>query len=163
MAAEDLPATARTIGRLKTGGLTALSAWLGAVAAEASPATRKALSRFGMNVGISLQMHNDLHELKDFAEGGNRSDDLRNLRVTWPWGWAAKWIPIIDFSGLQGQLRHVDGDQEKLRSIAVQLYERVGKRAQAVIGQRLERELRLLGEHVESTETMRAALSRLRR
>ena len=100
VAQQDVLPIVRTISRSKTGGLTALSAWLGAVTAFGSGATRKALTRFGMNVGVCLQMQNDLNELTQFVNGEQRFDDLRNARVTWPWAWAAKRTFKLRISGL---------------------------------------------------------------
>ena len=156
-------ATAREISRLKTGGLTALSTWLGATAAGANPITRKALGRFGMNVGVCLQMYNDLNELRLFSEGEHRCDDLRNARVTWPWAWAARKMPAADMRTMQHRLRHAFGDVNELRTIARRLLRNIGQRGHDLIEAKLERELTLLGEHVDSTHSMRAALSKLRK
>lgn len=159
----EIHPTAREISRLKTGGLTALSSWLGAAAAGANRLTRKAMRRFGMNVGVCLQMHNDLNELRLFVEGEQRIDDLRNARVTWPWAWAARSISKTELVVMQFQLRDAIGEVEKLKSIACRLLDAVRDGGDAAIEKRLERELTLLGEHVESTQSMRAALSKLRR
>jgi geranylgeranyl pyrophosphate synthase len=155
--------TAREISRLKTGGLTALAAWLGAAAAGANRLTRKSLARFGMNAGVCLQMQNDLNELRGCLQGKQRFDDLRNARVTWPWAWAAKAASKTEMVGLQQRLRRAVGDTEELKAIARQLLELVGSRGDALIETRLERELTVLGEHVESTRSMRSALSKLHR
>jgi geranylgeranyl pyrophosphate synthase len=155
--------TVREISRLKTGGLTALSAWLGATAAGANRLTRKALGRFGMNVGVCLQMQNDLNELRGCLQGETRFDDLRNARVTWPWAWAATAASRTEMATLQHRLRRGLGDVEELKSIARRLLELVGNRGEALIEARLERELTVLGEHVESTRSMRSVLSKLHR
>ncbi len=105
----EIRPTALAISRLKTGGLTALSSWLGATAAGANRITRKALGRFGMNVGVCLQMRNDLNELRRFLQGEQRFDDLRNARVTWPWAWAAKTMSKTEMLVLQHRLRHAPG------------------------------------------------------
>ncbi|MGI9474577.1 MAG: polyprenyl synthetase family protein [Rubripirellula sp.] len=160
--AEMYPA-AREISRLKTGGLTALSSWLGAVAAGANRLQRKALGRFGMNVGVCLQMHNDLNELRLFVEGEQRFDDLRNARVTWPWAWAAKTASKTEMFLLQRRLRNASEDVAELKTIASRLIDLVGDRGDALIEAKLDRQLTLLGEHVESTQSMRAALSKLKR
>ncbi|MEM8667119.1 MAG: polyprenyl synthetase family protein [Planctomycetota bacterium] len=154
--------TAREISRLKTGGLTALSSWLGSIAAGACPVTQKALRRFGMNVGVCLQMYNDLNELRLFSEGERRYDDLRNARVTWPFAWASKKLTPSQMRALQQRMRHSFGDANELLAIAQQLLSLVGKRGYALIEAKLERELTLLGEHVDSTRSMRSALSKLR-
>lgn len=149
------------ISRLKTGGLTALSAWLGAAAAGADKVTRKALSRFGMTAGICLQMKNDLLELRRFVDGQSRCDDLRNARVTWAWAWASRVAPETKLNAIQTQLKSADGDVEQLRLIASLLLELIGTRGDEFVHSKLQRSLRLVGEHIESTRGLRSTLERL--
>lgn len=149
------------ISRLKTGGLTALSAWLGAVAAGVDRIKRKALLRFGMSVGVCLQMKNDLQELRQFVDGRSRFDDLRNARVTWAWAWAAKGRDKDQLRSLQDRLRRAKEDLSENRAIARDLLNVVGDRGEAFVKTRLQRELTILGEHVESTAGLRMALERL--
>ncbi len=159
---EEIYPTAQAISRLKTGGITELAAWLGATAANAPRETRRALSRFGAGVGMCLQMFNDLLELRRFANGDERSDDLRNLRVTWPWAWATKIISGTELSALQQQLGQSTGETLPLRKIAVQLISVVGDRGQARIESRLDRELARLGACLELPESLGRVLSKLR-
>ena len=158
----EIHRTARAISRLKTGALTALAAWIGATAARGDRVKTKAIGRFGMNVGVCLQMQNDLDELHRFVDGEQRFDDLRNARVTWPWAWAQKLISKTEFMVLRARLSRSLRDSEELRSIACQLIDLVADRGQAYIEKSLERELTLLGEHVDSTRGLRIALSKLR-
>jgi len=85
--------TVQAISRLKTGGITALAAKLGAALAGAGATRQRAFQAFGMQLGIGLQMQNDLAELRTGTRFGGRSDDLRNGRVTWPWAWAPMYRP----------------------------------------------------------------------
>jgi hypothetical protein len=62
---------------------------------------------------------------------------------------------------LQHRLRHALGEVEELKSVARRLLDVVGDRGDLFIKTKLERELTLLGEHVESTQAMRSALSKL--
>ncbi len=163
VAQHDVFPIVRTISRSKTGGLTALSAWLGAVAAFGSGVTRKALTRFGMNAGVCLQMQNDLNELKQFVNGQQRFDDLRNARVTWPWAWAAREFSSSDFLAMQRWLGEASRDSGELRMIACRLLDAFGERGQKWIDSRLNRELTLLGEHIPSTSALRSVLGALRR
>jgi len=152
---------ARETSRLKTGGLTALSAWLGAIAAGSNTVTRRAFARFGMATGVCLQMKNDLSELRDFVDGSARCDDLRNARVTWAWALAARYASEATVVSLQRQLRAARGRREYLRKIAQRLLEIVAARGHRYVARKLQRSLRLLGEHVESTSGLRQALERL--
>jgi geranylgeranyl pyrophosphate synthase len=163
LAPKEVYPTARAISRLKTGGITALAAWLGAIAAKAPPLIRYALSRFGMNVGLCLQMYNDLLELRRFAEGDERADDLRNLRVTWPWVWAVQEMSLAEFCGLQRRLGQSTEDVHQLRQIAVRLIAVIGERGQERIESRLAQGLNALGEHLTMSPSLKSVLSKLRR
>ena len=116
-----------------------------------------------MNVGMCLQMYNDLLELGSFAHGNERSDDLRNRRVTWPWVWTVKRISKAAFSGLQQGLGRATRETHQLREIAVQLFAVVGEPGRARIESRLGTALTLLGQHVELSQSLRNILGTLRR
>ena len=81
----DVLAVAEEIGKRKTGALASLAARLGAMTAGASHDYEQALAAFGCELGICLQMRNDLDELRMVANDGLRHDDMKNARVTWPW------------------------------------------------------------------------------
>ena len=100
--------TAEAISRLKTGGVTALAASLGAAVAGANPIVQKAFHSFGMQLGVVLQMQNDLQELKAATRRDGRCDDLRNARVTWAWAWASQSTPDPEFIALQSLLNGCD-------------------------------------------------------
>lgn len=156
----EIHPTARAISRLKTGGLTALAAWIGATAAGGDRVTTKAIHRFGMHVGVCLQMHNDLDELHRFAAGEQRCDDLRNARVTWPWVWAQKKLSDTEFMALSARFSRARANADQLRLIASQLIDCVADIGQAHIEKRLQRELTLLGQHVDS-RGLHSVLSKL--
>lgn len=155
--------------RLKTGSLVAVAATFGAVAAGANKTLRNALSRFGMNVGVALQMRNDLQELRSLIQAASlgielRTDDLRNARVTWPWAWAHQVCSADDFNKLLDQLRIVGDDNETVVSLASQLLNHTSSLGDKLIQDRMERQFRLLGEHVldrHAMSLMRLALGRV--
>ena len=148
----DVYAIALTISKLKTGGLTGLAARAGAVAADADPRTCNAITRFGVHVGICLQMHNDLSELAHVTRCGIPKDDLRNARVSWPWAWAARLMSAKDFRSLQSRYGRALSNRQSLLPIAEELYSVSAKHGWAVIVAKLEKHLQLLSEHVESVE-----------
>ncbi len=116
-------ATAKTISRLKTGGVTAMAAKFAAALAGASEQSQAAFHSFGMQLGVGLQMQNDLSELKSSSEFGGRVDDLRNARVTWPWAWFSRLRSETPFAELQCRLR--DSDQANFHEVASILLEAV--------------------------------------
>ncbi len=147
------------ISRLKTGSLVAMAATFGAVAAGANRTLTTALSRFGTNVGIVLQMRNDLEELRSFVNNSPnelaiRTDDLRNARVTWPWAWAKQVCTSEEFEQLIVLLRSASDRKVGMTVLANQLLKHAGSLGDRVIRERIESQLRLLGEHVLDTSPM---------
>lgn len=130
-------AAALAISRWKTGRLVSLAAWCGAHAAGGTAERVHAAAVFGCRLGICLQMKNDLDELQAFASGGERCDDMKNRRVTWPWAWAACELSQQQFGKLQQQLQ---GEQHRrgLRSVAQILWAVVKDRGGSVINARLD-------------------------
>ncbi|MGI9176263.1 MAG: polyprenyl synthetase family protein [Pirellulales bacterium] len=131
--------TALVISRWKTGRLASLAAWCGAHAAHGDPPTLQAVAAFGCRVGICLQMKNDLDELRDLLAGSERSDDLRNRRVTWPWAWAAREVSAGQFAAWQLRLRRSQEEPATFRSLAKDLLDATHGRGAAAINARLDR------------------------
>jgi len=167
------PATIGTlvseISRLKTGSLVAMAAAFGGLAAGANRTLSCALSKFGMNVGIALQMRNDLEELRSMVSDSSkglaiRTDDLRNARVTWAWAWAFQRCTSDEFARLVHQLPAAKDDSEAMVELAKQLLEHAGFVGDRIIRDRVERHFRLVGEHVldlNSMNLLRSALERI--
>jgi geranylgeranyl pyrophosphate synthase len=151
--------TAEAISTLKTGALVELAIYMGCVAAGACTVLTTALTTFGNQIGIALQMRNDLDELVHFAntslddrDAPLRDDDLRNLRITWPWVWAAEKTSdsLCNF-----YVQQVDrSDLDRLR-VAKSLVEVVLEYGNNTISSLIDEQLRLLGEHVVDQERMR--------
>lgn len=163
---DELMPTAVAISLMKTGALTSLATWIGGTAAGGDPTLVRALSRFGRNVGVCLQMHNDMEELEKYVSGGDRGDDLRNARVTWPWAWASRRMPASEFRPLQTRYARAMRNHHGMRDIATDLMAEVGEFGRGEVARHLDQQSRLLAEHVESLELidqMTAALAPLKR
>jgi len=114
---DDLPHICRRISEWKTGSLMGLAARSGATAAGAAPEVQQAVAQFGVDLGVALQMQNDLSELNGAAGPIKHPEDLIHGRVTWPWAWAAERLPGSIFDGLQmrgARLAQGTGDAAKL-------------------------------------------------
>ena len=158
---------AEDISLHKTGVLVELAMRMGAIAAGAGRPLREVMGKAGCQLGVALQMRNDLDELADvvrvFEESGEASlriDDLRNRRVTWAWGWLAQHCERSICERLAHQLGEAVAhkDSVALMPIAKELFDRIQGVGEFDISRRIAAPLRLLGEHIVEP----GALARLR-
>jgi len=91
----------RVVSEWKTGALMGMAAELGATAAGGDADVIAAVRKFGVQVGVGLQMQNDLGELTGAAGPIKHPEDLIHGRITWPWAWAAERMPAARFDALQ--------------------------------------------------------------
>ncbi len=89
---EQLTAAVELSTCLKTGALMELACALGALAAHAPPSVAQALTRFGCEAGIALQMLDDLSGFINPARREKALEDLVALRPTWAWVLAAEQV-----------------------------------------------------------------------
>lgn len=141
----NIPSIVTEISCLKTGSLVSMAATFGAVSAGANRPLRVALSRFGMQIGIALQMRNDLEELRSMTNENNefhsvRMEDLRNARITWPWAWAYSVCSPDEFAALVTQLPHSGQDSRALKRLAIQLLSHSERCGDAAIQERIDRQ-----------------------
>jgi geranylgeranyl pyrophosphate synthase len=154
--------TVEAISLLKTGALVELAVAMGCIASNASWALMSSVTSFGRNIGVALQMRNDLEELSNMAglevdrrAGPARDDDLRNARVTWPWAWAFELAGEAKCSSLLQTLHRSPHDHV---SVAEELLEIVLAHGDRVIAGLIIKQMRLLAEDT----TNRDVLDRLR-
>jgi len=96
----DAPALVRATTELKTGALMELSAVLGALGAGAAPALADEFARFGREVGVALQMLDDVGGLVSEKRCHKGHEDLLHGRPTWPWAWLALELPSERYAEL---------------------------------------------------------------
>jgi geranylgeranyl pyrophosphate synthase len=75
--------------KLKTGALMGFASILGGAIARASEGVLSILDQFGQDLGVSLQMFDDLGNLIGRCEPAKRYEDLRLSRPSWVWACAA--------------------------------------------------------------------------
>lgn len=95
-----VPALVRAATELKTGALMELSAVLGALAAGAAPDVVDEFARFGREMGVALQMLDDVGGLVSEKRCHKGHEDLLLGRPTWPWAWLALELPAQRYSEL---------------------------------------------------------------
>lgn len=84
---------------LKTGALMGFSAALGAVVAGAPERAIAVLDAFGKQLGVALQMFDDLGNVIGRCEPAKRFEDLLMKRLSWVWACAAKNSSSEDYRG----------------------------------------------------------------
>ncbi len=133
----DVLAVAEAIGERKTGALTSLAARLGAMTAGAPYDYEQALAAFGCELGICLQMRNDLDELRLVANNGLRHDDMKNARVTWPWAWYAESCANETFKEAQLRAYFATNDANVAKNVATEIEWQIGAYGDQEIESRL--------------------------
>jgi geranylgeranyl pyrophosphate synthase len=96
----DTPALVRATTELKTGALMELAAVLGALGAGAAPALADEFACFGREVGVALQMLDDVGGLVSEKRCHKGHEDLLLGRPTWPWAWLALGLPSDRYAEL---------------------------------------------------------------
>jgi geranylgeranyl pyrophosphate synthase len=75
--------------RLKTGALMGFAGLLGGAIADAPNAVLSILDDFGRDLGVALQMHDDLGNATDGCDPSKRYEDFSLARPSWVWACAA--------------------------------------------------------------------------
>ena len=83
--------------RLKTGALMGFAAFLGATLADGSETLMAALDDFGRDLGVALQMFDDLGNVIGRCEPAKRYEDLTLSRPSWVWACAAQTSSPEDY------------------------------------------------------------------
>lgn len=125
---ETLPELVAEQSRLKTGRLTALCMGLGALAAGARPQRVALLQGIGEQVGVALQMLDDLTAVLLPARHDKAAEDLGAGRPTFAWVLAAQRCSEFGFRALQQQARAAAVDGE-WRALCAQLADVIGSDA----------------------------------
>ncbi|ACY14755.1 polyprenyl synthetase family protein [Haliangium ochraceum] len=145
----EVPHVVRATTRSKTSALMSLAAALGAIAAGAESRVLDAVTRFGTELGVGLQMLDDLGSLASDSRRHKGREDLRLARPTWPWAWAAQSASAQVFAELQQRAVLVsrgDSDRAALDELARALCELVGDTGWARVHTRLSLALAVLGD-----------------
>lgn len=101
----DVAAMVRTITERKTGGLLELGCALGAIAAGADPRRAEVIGRFGREVGVALQMLDDLSGVVVDARRRKGMEDFEQGRATWIWAWLSRDLDARTYRSLVQELR----------------------------------------------------------
>lgn len=143
--AEVLP-TVAAVTRLKTGKLCELAALMGALGAGAPQAKTQAISEFGCELGVGLQMLDDLGGIVSERLAHKGHEDLKHARPTWPWAWAAQRSAPRDYAQIRKLGSAVSSSGEHPEHLAVVLRDLVAESGKAEAHVHLQRALARLAE-----------------
>ncbi len=104
----EVASVVRTIAELKTGSLVGLAAGLGALVAGADGNIVRAAIRFGRELGVGLQMLDDLSGLVKDDRSAKGLEDVAHSRPTWPWAWLSVVLEAESFASVHAMARDVE-------------------------------------------------------
>jgi geranylgeranyl pyrophosphate synthase len=132
--------------RLKTGSLMELAAELGAAAAGAEPESLTVLAELGAELGVVLQMLDDLTGICVERRRDKGREDLMLGRPTWVWAWLAERCDRLSYLRFRSVLEAVQREELDPLLLAEQLAEQIEEVGRAAIRGRLERALARVSE-----------------
>ena len=138
----EIPEVVAASTSLRTASLTELAAALGGLAAGAEANIVDQLGAIGRELGVALQMLDDLGGLCAVSRRDKGNEDLVNARVTWPWAWAVERASGPGFAALQAEARQVASGArpDPLRNRLSALVEETGRtRARNILRGALQR------------------------
>jgi geranylgeranyl pyrophosphate synthase len=156
----ELASTVSFISALKTGALTGFAAQVGATAAGASPRVVSTLASFGRQVGVVLQMLDDLGSFVSETRHHKALEDLRGQRASWVWAWASETLDEHTYRQLLKLLVR-DGELSALRERLSDAVEPLGRLRVHEALERAKRELAPLLASPSLLEALHADLDRL--
>ena len=137
LAASEVAAMVQAVTRAKTGALIGLAVSSGAIVAGAPAATVQALTVFGEELGVGLQMLDDLGGVVSRARAFKGREDARSGRPTWPWAWLAETLEPREFE----VIRALSADVERHRAPVDVLLDAMRARLPADARQRVRGQL----------------------
>ena len=162
----DVASIVSTTTRFKTGALMELSATMGALATGAGPLELRALGTFGRELGMALQMLDDVGGLTSKAREHKGLEDVLQSRPTWPWAWLAEELDPASYHALREQARRVEAGRQSpkvvLKGLASLLGESGRERVHLYLGESFRR-LESAFPGVEVLAEIRREMSRLER
>jgi geranylgeranyl pyrophosphate synthase len=93
--------------RLKTGALMGFAALLGAAVAGTSNALWTIVEEFGRDLGVGLQMFDDLGNAIGKCEPAKRYEDLLLARPSWVWAGAAQSSTAVEYKRFLAAVRQL--------------------------------------------------------
>ncbi|MEO7112459.1 MAG: polyprenyl synthetase family protein [Polyangiaceae bacterium] len=156
----DLRELVKLTTSLKTGSLMGLACSLGALAGGADLALEGALADFGCELGIALQMLDDLSGFLNATRVGKGIEDLMEQRATWAWAYASEAVDEPTIRGWQRISREIKASGRGADSLlaAMKPHLEVARRAPR---RRLEAALNTLRSRIGTQDALEALASEI--
>lgn len=135
LAQSEVPKVVAATTRLKTGSLMELAASLGPLALAAPQPVSRALATFGRELGVALQMLDDLGGILSVRRCHKGHEDLLADRPTWPWAWLATELDEPAFKRLRKLAYGVKRRDEHPETLALALRKQLGAPARERVHQ----------------------------
>jgi geranylgeranyl pyrophosphate synthase len=114
-----------------------LAAELGARSAEASPERIGTLCSLGREIGLCLQMLDDLSGVTSERRRHKGREDLLASRPSWVWAWLAQATDRLTFQRLRGKAEAVARGEHDPNELVVLFAERIGDLGRRAVKARL--------------------------
>ena len=134
---DEVAAVVYATTRLKTGSLMELAAELGAIAAGASADRVRVLAELGRDIGVALQMLDDLGGIAVARRAHKGREDLAAARPSWVWAWLAESVDRVTYRRLRSMAESVARGELEPDGLAALLAERVAAHGRSAIRERL--------------------------
>ncbi len=121
LAQSEVAAVVSATTTLKTGCLMELAAAIGAVTAGAPSPKVMALAKFGRELGVGLQMLDDLSGLYNEQRCHKGHEDLLNARPTWAWAWLSQDLSAAAYAELLELAADVEQQRAHPETLAQQM------------------------------------------
>jgi len=135
---DEVAAVVYATTRLKTGSLMELAAELGATAAGASPERARVLANLGRDIGVALQMLDDLGGIAVARRAHKGREDLLAARPSWVWAWLAESVDRVTYQRLSSMAEGVARGELEPDVLAALVAERVAQPGRRAIRERLD-------------------------
>ena len=134
---DEIDAVVYATTRLKTGSLMELAAELGALAARAPAERTQVLANLGRDIGVALQMLDDLGGITVARRAHKGREDLLAARPSWVWAWLAQSDDRVTYRRLRSMAEGVARGEIEPDVLAGLLAERVAGPGRRAIRERL--------------------------
>lgn len=160
----EVASVVRTSTTLKTGALMELAAAMAAVVAGAPGQTSQAIAMFGGQLGVALQMLDDLSGLLSERRKHKGEEDLWLGRPTWPWAWLAEDLGETSFARLQELSAEVSGARKATSLLARSMREALSGSGRVRVRRHINQAFSTLRQSLgpsSSLEQLKADIQRL--